>query len=129
VINTFILIMLLIAVALGGTIPRAMASEQEERAVAALEQDLKTDSNNAELWLHLGFAYRKLGKIDQAQNAFEKAVALNPRETNAFYMLGLIYESKHMTSQAQQAWKNYLAAETNSDQRAIAQKHIHHLNQ
>ena len=101
----------------------------KERAVAALEQDLKTDPNNSELWLHLGFAYRKMGNMDQAQAAFEKASSLNPREPDAFYMLGLIYESKHQTQAAEKAWKDYLAAETDSSKRAIAEKHIHHLSQ
>jgi cytochrome c-type biogenesis protein CcmH/NrfG len=107
----------------------APTAEPKARAIAALEQDVKTDPNNAELWLHLGFAYRKTEKMDQAQAAFEKTVALNPRATDALYMLGLIYEKKQDTSAAQKAWKDYLAAETNSDKRAVAEKHIHHLSQ
>jgi len=105
------------------------ADTQRERAVSALEQDLKTDPNNAELWVHLGFAHRKMGKLDDAQRAFEKAAALNPRATEALYMLGLIYESKHDQKAAEKAWKDYLAAETDAEKRAIAEKHIHHLTQ
>src|SRR5262245_45255331 len=100
-----------------------------ERAVAALEQDVKTDPNNAELWLHLGFAYRKLGKIDDAQKAFEKSSTLNPRATDAFFMLGLIYESKHQTADAEKAWKAYLASETDGTKREMAEKHLHHLKE
>jgi cytochrome c-type biogenesis protein CcmH/NrfG len=109
--------------------PVRAADPQKERAVSALEEDLKTDPNNAELWLHLGFAYRKLGKIDQAQNAFEKVSSLNPNEKDAFFMLGLIYESKNQKDAAEKAWKSYLAAETDAGKRSIAQKHIHHLSQ
>ena len=109
--------------------PARAADPQQERATAALEQDLKTDPNNAELWLHLGFAYRKMGRIDQARNAFEKASSLNPKEKDALFMLGLIYESKGQTDAAQKAWTSYLAAETDSEKRALAQKHIHHLSQ
>ena len=104
-------------------------SGQKERAASALEQDIKTDPNNAELWLHLGFAYRKMDKIDQAQNAFEKAALLNPQAKDAYFMLGLIYESKHRKLEAEKAWKRYLAAETDPERRAIAEKHIHHLGQ
>ena len=105
------------------------ADPQQERAAAAIEQDLKTDPSNAELWLHLGFSYRKMGKIDQARQAFEKVTALNPHETDSYYMLGLIYESQHNTAAAQKAWKDYLAAETDATKRAVAEKHIHHLSQ
>lgn len=105
------------------------SGDARTRAVSALEEDIKTDPNNAELWLHLGFAYRKLEKIDQAQNAFEKVVALNPGSADPYFMLGLIYESKHQNAQAGEAWKKYLAAETNPEKRAIAEKHIHHLSQ
>ena len=105
------------------------ADPQQERAATALEQDLKTDPDNAELWLHLGFAYRKMDKIDQARQAFEKASALNPHERDAYYMLGLIYESQHNTAAAQKVWKEYLSAETDANKRAVAEKHIHHLSQ
>ncbi len=107
----------------------ASVGAQQERAVSALEQDLKTDPNNAELWLHLGFAYRKLNKIDQAQSAFEKVIALAPNNKDASFMLGLIYESKNMKPEAEKAWKSYLAAETDHEKREIAEKHIHHLSQ
>jgi len=105
----------------------ADAGDPRQRAVAALEQDLKTDPNNSELWLHLGFAYRKLDQVDQAQAAFEKAASLNPRSEDAYYMLGLIYEKKGQKSQALSVWKNYLAAETDPIKRSVAQKHIHQL--
>jgi cytochrome c-type biogenesis protein CcmH/NrfG len=107
----------------------ASPADQKARTVAALEQDVKTDPSNAELWLHLGFAYRKSEKIDQALEAFQKAAALNPRETDAFYMLALIYESKHDKPAAQKAWKDYLAGETDAAKRSVAEKHIHHLSQ
>jgi cytochrome c-type biogenesis protein CcmH/NrfG len=107
----------------------ATASGQKERAASALEEDIKADPTNAELWLHLGFAQRKLGQINDAQKAFEKVTSLNPQLQDAYYMLGLIYESKHMTPEAKKAWEQYLTAETNPDRRAIAEKHIHHLSQ
>src|SRR5262245_24759523 len=44
-------------VSLGIANPQA-AAEQKERATSVLEQAVKKDPNNAELWVHLGFAYR-----------------------------------------------------------------------
>jgi cytochrome c-type biogenesis protein CcmH/NrfG len=108
---------------------RAAPADDKEKAVAVLEQAVKTNPNNSEIWVHLGFAYRKAEKIDQARDAFEKAASLNPQTTEAYYMLGLIYESQHNTAAAIKAWQNYLASEKDSEKRAIAQKHLHVLGQ
>jgi cytochrome c-type biogenesis protein CcmH/NrfG len=108
---------------------RAADAADKERAVSALEQDIKTDPNNPELWLHLGYAYRKTGQLGQAQKAFEKTAAMDPRNRDALYMLGLIYEKKNQPQDALRIWNAYLSAETDPAKREIAQKHIHHLNQ
>ncbi len=67
--------------------------------------------------------------IDKVQAAFEKALAANPQNKEALYMLGLIYEKKHQTPAALQTWENYRALETDPEKREIAQKHIHQLSQ
>jgi len=123
----FALAVVVLAVSTGRT--AGATSRDQERAAAAIEQDLKTDPNNAELWLHLGFAYRKINKIDQSQQAFEKASTLSPGEKDSWFMLGLIYESKRDRQAASNAWKRYLAVETDAEKRAVAEKHIHHLSQ
>ena len=124
-------IVLLFALALNATALAAdsASSPDRERAVSVLEQAVKSDPHNAELWLHLGFAYRKLGQTDQSQGAFEKASALDPHNRDALYMLGLIYEKKHQTQDAQRVWKAYLATETDATKRSDAEKHLHHLEQ
>src|SRR5580692_4926054 len=78
----------------------ATGPNDKQDAVSALEQDVKTNPNNAELWLHLGFAYRKDDQLDKAQNAFEKVSSLDPNNRDALYMLGLIYEKKHENEKA-----------------------------
>ena len=127
--NRSMVVLLWVVISARGLIQAAPLVNEKDRAVSALEEDVKTDPNNAELWLHLGFAYRKLDKIDQAQKAFERATSLDPKSKDAFFMLGLIYESKHQNPEALQAWKSYMAIETSSEKRDIAQKHIHHLSQ
>ena len=102
--------------------------DQEERATTALLQAVKSDPNNAELWTHLGFAYRKTGQLDQAVDAFNKAATLNPRSTDALYMLGIIYESRHQTQDALRAWKAYVAIETDPTKKSTAENHIQHLS-
>lgn len=105
------------------------ARQEKERAISALETAIKADPNNAELWIHLAFANRKLDRIDRAQEAFEKAVALSPGNQDALYMLGLIYEKKEMKAEALKTWKQYLAVSTNPEKKTVAEKHIHHLSQ
>lgn len=104
-------------------------SDDKERAVAALETALKADPSNTELWIHLAFAQRKLDRIDQAQASFEKAVSLSPKNEDALYMLGLIYEKKEMKADALRTWKQYLTVSTNPEKKSVAEKHIHHLSQ
>jgi protein O-GlcNAc transferase len=122
--TSFILLSLL---ASAGGVQANTPSAAKERAAAALEEAIKKDPNNAELWVHLGFAYRKQGQIDPSQSAFEKARALDPRVKEALYMLGLIYEKKGRTQEAEQAWKEYIAAETDPIKRADAEKHLQQL--
>ena len=111
------------------SVGRAADTDPQERTVAALEQAIKSDPANADLLLHLAFAYRKVNKLDEAQSAFEKVRALDPHNRDALYMLGLIYEKEHRTPDARQAWKDLLSTETNAEKRGIAEKHIHHLDQ
>ena len=99
------------------------------RAANTIEQAAQVDPANPELWLHLGFARQKLGDTDAAQQAFGKAAALDPKNLDALYMLGLIDEKKHQTQEAIRVWKQYLAASPRPEKRELAEKHIHQLSQ
>lgn len=97
------------------------------RAKQAIEEALKKDPLNSELWLHLGFACKKLQDVDGSQKAFEKTVELNPKSASAHYMLGLIYEKKKLKEKAIAAWKACLKHATEPQMKEIAEKHLHHL--
>lgn len=109
--------------------PLRGAPGDEQRTTQVLENAVKADPGNADLWLHLGFAYRKLSQLDSALTAFEKAASLNPQGTDARYMLGLIYESKQQTAAAEKYWKEYLAIERDPAKRQTAENHLHRLSQ
>jgi cytochrome c-type biogenesis protein CcmH/NrfG len=79
--------------------------------------------------VHLGLVDRKLDKVDGAQAAFERAASLNPRNANAHFMLGLIYEKKRQTARALAAWEACRAAASDGKMREIADKHIGLLRQ
>jgi len=104
-------------------------STARDRAVDVLKENVVKDPSNPELWLHLGFAYRKQGNLPQACEAFEKAISLDPQNQESLFMLGLLYEKSNKTSEALRVWKQYLATSTDPDKRAMAEKHIHQLSQ
>ncbi len=90
-----------------------------------LEQAVQQHPNNAELRVHLGFAYKKLGDADNAQKQFEAAAKDDPSNAEVFYMLGLIYEKKGQKEEAASAWKSCAAAAKEPGMKQTAQKHLH----
>jgi cytochrome c-type biogenesis protein CcmH/NrfG len=97
--------------------------------IATMEQSLRTNPANPQLWLQLGLAYRDAHNLDQAQNAFQRVLNLEPQNPDALYMLGLIYEKKGQTQEALRSWRQYLIVEKDPARRAIAEKHVHLLSQ
>lgn len=105
------------------------AQGDRERTVDVLEAALKTDPGNADLWIHLGFARRKLEQFEAAAQAFEKAVSLQPQSPEAWFMLGLIYEKLGRRGDALQAWQRFLPMAKDPEKRIVAESHIHQLSQ
>ncbi|MBI4385734.1 tetratricopeptide repeat protein, partial [Candidatus Parcubacteria bacterium] len=64
---------------------------------AALAQAVPGDSG---LWFQLGFLYYKSSDLASAQAAFERAVGLDGRFSNARYFLGLIYDKNNEQDKA-----------------------------
>src|SRR5690349_12991795 len=125
--KTRLLPLLLISLACLSRADAPPASDDKGRASAALEQAVKADPNNAELWLHLGFAYRKQDRLDDAARAFEKASTLDPKNQESLYMLGLIYEKQGKNADALRVWKQYASVATDPEKKSTADNHIHRL--
>lgn len=53
---------------------------EEEAAIALYHESLTHDDDNSETWFNLGTAYEAIGRTNEAINAYEKAVALDPDE-------------------------------------------------
>jgi cytochrome c-type biogenesis protein CcmH/NrfG len=121
---------LLLLAAVAGTPAAAGRAESgaRERAAGALEQSLKADPDNAYLWLHLGFAYRRLEQLDRARAAFEKASALDSKNLESLYMLALIHEKQERPQEALRVWKQYLSVAEEPAKRSVAEAHIHRLS-
>jgi tetratricopeptide (TPR) repeat protein len=102
--------------------------EQLKKDAAALQDQIKASPSDPELYVKLGFTYARLDQADDAQQAFENAVRLDPKKAVAHYMLGLIYEKKGMKDSALAAWKACLENTQDPRIRDTAARHIHHLS-
>jgi len=105
----------------------AMTPEEKaklENLVSEISENIKAHPKETSLYIELGFAYSKLGKVNKAQAAFEKARLLNPKKAIVHYMLGLIYEKKELKKQAIASWKKCLETATKKDIKETAIKHI-----
>ncbi|OGS12577.1 MAG: hypothetical protein A2234_06320 [Elusimicrobia bacterium RIFOXYA2_FULL_58_8] len=105
-----------------------VAREQLRTEAAAIEQQVKANPADTELYMKLGFAYSRLEQADDAQRAFEGAVNLEPKKAAAHYMLGLIYEKKGLRDKAIAAWKACLDNTQDPRMRDTATRHLHHLS-
>lgn len=109
---------------------RGQTATQEElqQQASALKQQIQTNHQDPELYMRLGFTYARLEQADDAQNAFEGAVKLDPKKAAAHYMLGLIYEKKGLRGQAIAAWNACLENTQDPHMRDTAIRHLHHLS-
>ncbi len=65
--------------------------EQYAEAVPLLQKVVADNPRDADAWNYLGFASRKLGKLDEALGYYEKALKLDPRHKGAHEYLGELY--------------------------------------
>ena len=65
--------------------------EQYADAVPLLQKVVADNPRDADAWNYLGFASRKLGKLDEALGYYEKALKLDPRHKGAHEYLGELY--------------------------------------
>jgi len=102
-------------------------NEHLEQVAERLEKAVVQKPADAKLYIHLGFVYSKLEKIDDAQRAFENAVLADPSVGKAYFMLGLIYEKKDLKEKAVWAWQSCLRYAEDEHEKETARRHLHHL--
>jgi tetratricopeptide (TPR) repeat protein len=64
-------------------------------AIAEWEKAVKINPGYAEAWVKLGLVYSQLNRIDQAIEAYNKALASNAKDGLTHYYLALLYEGKN----------------------------------
>lgn len=72
----------------------ALATGDEERAVALLRRAIEVDPTSMEARVALGFEYQSQGYHDDAIIQFEVAARLQPSYPDVQYNLGLLYQAK-----------------------------------
>jgi tetratricopeptide (TPR) repeat protein len=65
--------------------------EQYADAIPLLQKVVADNPRDADAWNYLGFASRKLGKLEEALGYYEKALKLDPRHKGAHEYLGELY--------------------------------------
>jgi Tfp pilus assembly protein PilF len=80
----------------------AVKSKDYSRAAMLFSRVVKDDSSNANAWNYLAFSHRKLGKVDEAEMEYKKALILNPDHKGAHEYLGELYVETGRTALARQ---------------------------
>lgn len=70
---------------------KAVEAQDWKRAAALLSKAAAAEPDNADIQNWLGFSNRKLGNMDAAFAAYNKALALNPRHKHAHEYIGEAY--------------------------------------
>jgi tetratricopeptide (TPR) repeat protein len=68
--------------------------EDYDSSILAVNEAFKVDPQNAECFFMLGVNFRALNDIERAINSFQSAVELDSGLTDAWIMLGELYENK-----------------------------------
>jgi tetratricopeptide (TPR) repeat protein len=102
---------------LRGRIYLTLGKEQDlpvyyQQAEQVLDEAAKIDPNDGNAWHSLGFARFKLGKFDQARDAFLKAIALGTDMLATRYMLGFAYYKLGDIGHSETEWRNLAMRQT-----------------
>ena len=68
-----------------------ISEERYEEALAELEEEVARDDGNADAWNLIGYSHRKAGSYGPAMDAYAKALAIDPRHTEAIEYLGELH--------------------------------------
>ncbi|MBN1878979.1 tetratricopeptide repeat protein [bacterium] len=82
----------------------AYQAENYDEAIAILKEGLQAAPNDEDMAKLLGQIYFKIKKIEEAENAFQKAVSLDPDDDVSQYYLGLCFTLRREGNQPKPAW-------------------------
>ena len=96
----------------------SLAAERYSEAIAAYQAVLKRDPKNVDAMAHLGLIVAIGGHADTALEAFDKALAIDPKYAPAYLYQGqVLYEVKRDYPGAVKAWEQFLALVPTGEER------------
>ena len=72
----------------------------------------------------LGVVACRLGRLDAAQRALERSIAIDSNSVASYYQLALIYEKNGVLDRALDAWHRFSSLTQDERLKGLAQKHI-----
>jgi predicted Zn-dependent protease len=95
--------------------------ERNERLTEALEmiqRAVRAEPTNSSFLDSLGWAYFKLGKLDDAERQLKEAARLDPTSSTIHEHLGDVFQKQGKITEARAAWQKALSLSTEADETA-----------
>ena len=97
---------------------------QPDRILDQLKQRIREQPGDGATWRLLGRALILQGKLDEAEPALERAVALRPHSAAAWFDLGRVKKAQTRNAAAREAFETVLALAPDSDYAKSAQTEL-----
>jgi tetratricopeptide (TPR) repeat protein len=78
--------------------------QEDQKAVGYYQQAIKRDPSSAVAWSGLGTSLVKTGKVAEGIAALKRALAIEPKMSDGWYMLGLAYQAGKEPALAKEAF-------------------------
>ena len=91
-----------------------VALERPHEAIGALASATRLMPDKAEAWLLTATLFRRLGRLDDAQEAIERAAALAPMEADIGLEAGVIAVLSNRDDAARQSWQSVINTQPDS---------------
>jgi tetratricopeptide (TPR) repeat protein len=80
-------------------------------------------------YLKIAHLYAQIDEFDNSINYIYRALAIEPQNSRAYYILAMVYEKKKDYKNAIDSWQKCFQYSNNKEIKEIAQKHIDYLSQ
>lgn len=88
-------------------------SEDYEKALSYFEHAVKKDTNYADAYVYIGYCHGKLGRWDEAGEAYKQAIRIKPDDAEARYNLGVAYGELGRWDEAVEAYNQAISIKPN----------------
>lgn len=95
-----------------------------EEAIQELQEIIRDDEADQNVYLALGILSEKSGRDLQALEALLNAQEIDPEMVSAAFALGLLYEKLKMPKKAVAEWKTFIQLSKDKELLHVAKKHI-----